>query len=122
MREDLIAAAGIPYESTSEVQRQALAAFAFGMVIAVGEIERLTPPEVHALCITLLIDGFEFSPERAGAFTGAMIEAAGEGGSPAIRAILRRGIDGYLQWSSGQTAELGESIGAVLQGVDTAQR
>jgi hypothetical protein len=121
MRGDLIASAGIPFETMSEMQRHALATFAFGMVIAIGEVERLAPPEVHALCIASLIDGFEFSPEQAGAFTRALIESVGDGGNPGIRAILRCGIEGHSQWSSGQTAAFGENIGSVLQGAGAIQ-
>jgi hypothetical protein len=117
MCDDLIASTGVPFESTSEAQRQVLAVFACGMAFAVGRLEQLTPSEVHALCITLLIDAFKYSPEQAGAFTRALIESAGGEGNPTIRAILQRGIDGHLQWSSGRAAELGENVNSVFHAV-----
>src|SRR5215470_8880385 len=52
---DLVASVGVPFESTTELQRQVLASFAFGMTFAIGQIERLTPPEVHALSIKMLM-------------------------------------------------------------------
>ena len=114
---DLITSVGIPFESTTELQRQVLASFAFGMTFAMGQIEHLTPPEVHALSITMLIDAFKYSPQQAGTFSSHLIESAGGRGNPTIQAIIHRGIDGHRQWSSSQTVELGENINSVLQTV-----
>jgi Immunity protein 48 len=112
---DLFASVGVPFESTTELQRQVLASFAFGMTFAVGQIEHLTPPQVHALSIAMLVDGFKYSSEQAGAFSSHLIESAGGRGNSTIQAIIHRGIDGHRQWSSGQTAEFSENINAVLQ-------
>ena len=114
---DLFASVGVPFESTTELQRQVLASFAFGMTFAVGQIEHLTPPQVHALSIAMLVDAFKYSAEQAGAFSSDLIESASGKGNQTIQAIIHRGIDGHLQWSSGQTAELRENINSVLQAV-----
>jgi hypothetical protein len=114
---DLLEAAGVPFESTTELQRQVLASFAFGMAFAAGQTEHLTPPEVHALSITMLMDALKYSAHQAGAFSSHLIESAGGNGNPTIQAIIHQGIDGYGQWNSGQTVELGENISSVLQAV-----
>ena len=101
---DLFASVGVPFESTTELQRQVLASFAFGMTFAVGQIEHLTPPQVHALSIAMLVGAFKYSAEQAGAFSSDLIESASGRGNQTIQAIIHRGIDGHLQWSSGQTA------------------
>src|SRR5262249_10936966 len=106
---DLFASVGVPFESTTELQRQVLASFAF------GQIEHLTPPQVHALSIAMLVDAFKYSAEQAGAFSSGLIESASGRGNQTIQAIIHHGIDGHLQWSSGQTAELRENINSVLQ-------
>ena len=69
MCDDLVASGGVPFESTTELQRQMLASFAFGMTFVIGQIEHLTPPEVHALSITMLMDVFKFSGQQAAAFS-----------------------------------------------------
>jgi hypothetical protein len=112
---DLVASLGVPFESTTELQRQMLACFAFGMTFAIGQIEHLTPPEVHALSITMLTDAFKYSAHQASAFSSHLIESAGGGGNPTIQAIIHRGIDGHLQWSSGQTVELSKNVNSVFQ-------
>ena len=114
---DLVASAGIPFESTTELQRQMLASFAFGMTFALGQTEHLTPPQVHALAITMLMDAFKYSADQAGAFASHLIESAEGRGNPTIQAIIHSGIDGHLQWSSGQTVELSKNINSVFQAV-----
>ena len=117
MCDDLVASAGVPFEGTTELQRQVLASFAFGMTFAIGQIERLTPPEVHALSITMLIDAFKYSAQQAGAFSSHLIECASGRGNPTIQAVIHRGIDGHRQWSSDRTTEFSENIKSVLQTV-----
>ena len=79
---DLVASVGFPFESTTELQRQVLASFAFGMTFAIGQTEHLTPPEVHALSITMLMDAFKYSAKQAGAFSSRLIESAEVGVIP----------------------------------------
>jgi hypothetical protein len=115
MSADLLACTGIPFEETTELQRQLLASFAFGMIFAIGQIERLTPAEVHALSITMLTDAFGYSAEQAGAFSTHLIESASGTGNPTIQMVIHRGIDGHHQWSCGRAADLGENIKSVFQ-------
>lgn len=114
MGNDLVASTGMPFESTTELQRQLLASFAFGMVFAICQIEHLSPPEVHALSITMLSDTFKYSAQQAGAFSHDLVESASGRGNSQIQAIIHRGIDGHRQWSSGHLAELGENITSVF--------
>jgi Immunity protein 48 len=121
MCDDLIASAGVPFESTTELQRQLLASFAFGMTFAIGQIEHLTPPEVHALSISMLMDAFKYSAQQAGAFSSHLIECASGRSNPTIQAIIHRGIEGHRQWSSGQTAELSKNVKSVFQAIGASR-
>ena len=112
---DLFASVGVPFESTTELQRQVLASFAFGMTFAVGQIEHLTPPQVHALSIAMLVDTFKYSAEQAGAFSSHLMESGSGDGNPTIQAIIHRGIDGSLG-SRRLTEITGNDRGAVAAG------
>lgn len=125
IRRDVAAMAGelfdvidIPFEQTTELQRQLLAAFAFGMTFAVGQSEQLTPPEVHALAMGCLMDVFEYADHQAAAFAEQLIEASGDRNShPTIHDVIHRGIDGHAQWSGGKSSELRMNIKGIFRAV-----
>jgi hypothetical protein len=117
MSADLFAVIEIPFSETTELQRQLLASFAFGMTFAVGKIEKLSPFEVHALSITMLIDSFKYSEEQASAFSQHLIECASGSGNSTIQAVIHRGIDGHRQWQLEEQSTLRENIQSIFQAV-----
>jgi hypothetical protein len=111
MAEQLIVVVGIPFEQTSELQRQILATFTFGMIFAVGQTKRLSPPDVHALVVCCLMDAFKYSGEQAGAFSTDLIQhSSSKDPRDTHRAIIHRGIDGHRQWQAGQSPQLKENV------------
>ena len=118
MTTDLLEACGVGFDQTTELQRQLLAAFGFGMVFAIGQIRKLTPPEVHALFILLLQDVFGYAPHQAVAFAAHLIECSGpKPENPTIRQVIHRGVDGHRQWSSRDMHGLQENIRGVFAAV-----
>jgi hypothetical protein len=110
----LFGVVGVPFEQTTELQRQVLATFAFGMIFAVGRVHRLLPAEVHALSICCLQDVFRYSDEQATAFCAVLIAAASSNDPKDMkRPIIHRGINGHRQWQMGQT----ELLKANLEGI-----
>jgi hypothetical protein len=110
MAGELFGIVGVPFEQTTELQRQLLSAFGFGMLFAVGQIRKLGPSDVHALAITMLMDVFKYSAAQAGDFARLLIESSGAAGDPTINTIIHRGIDGHRQWQAKQAHELRGSI------------
>jgi Immunity protein 48 len=106
-----------PFEETTELQRQLLASFAFGMLFATGCLNKLTPPDLHALSICLLIDVFNYSKDQAAAFAENLIAAASGSGNPTINAVIHRGIDGHRQWEAGQMSELKGNVEDIFKTV-----
>ena len=121
MADELIAAVGIPFEQTSELQRQILASFAFGMIFAVGQIKRLSPPDVHAMVICCLTDTFKYSGAQAAAFSADLIQqSSSKDPKNTHRAIIHRGIDGHRQWQLGATAQLKENVLGIFKSLRAA--
>ncbi len=118
MCSELLATSSIPYDKTTESQRQLLAGFAFGMVFAVGQIEKLSPPEVHALALTMLMDSFRYADHQAAAFAQLLIGASSDKDvHPVFNAVIHRGIDGHYQWQERQTTELRKNLQEVFDAV-----
>jgi hypothetical protein len=116
MADELFQVVEIPFEETSELQRQILATFAFGMIFAVGQIKKLTPPEVHALAMTCLMDVFKYADHQAVAFAEDLIAAASSRDvNDTHNAIIHRGIDGHYQWQERKVDELRENIEGIFR-------
>jgi hypothetical protein len=106
MGEALFSALGIPFDETTELQRQLLAAYAFGMLFAAGRLNQLTPPDVHALTISVLLDVFKYSQHQAVAFAEDLIQSSSGRGNPTTNAVIRRGFDGHRLWKARLMLEL----------------
>jgi hypothetical protein len=119
MASDLFDVIGVPFEQTSELQRQVLAAFAFGMIYAEGKLRELQPPEVQALVTACLMDVFKYSDHQAVAFSTNLISAASSHSrTPTTTgAIIHLGIDGHRQWQQKKTDVLRANLREVLRTV-----
>jgi hypothetical protein len=116
--QSLFAAIGVPFDRSTELQRQLLAAYGFGIVYAEGRTNNLSPSDIHALSITALMDTFKYSPEQATAFTQHLISAASDRNvHPTINAIVHQGIDGHRAIQQGDVAEVSRSLHQILQAV-----
>jgi hypothetical protein len=109
----------VELEQTSELQRQLLAAFGFGMIYADGQIQGLSPVQVHGLAISMLQDVFNYSSEQAGEFSGFLVEVASDRSvHSTIHAIIHRGITGHSQWEQKKSSELKANIDEILKEVE----
>jgi hypothetical protein len=116
MASELFGVIGVPFEQTSELQRQILASFAFGMIFAIGQIKRLSPPDVHALAICCLRDVFKYADHQAIAFSSDLIaHASSNDPNDTHNAIIHRGIGGHCQWQQKQTEQLRANIEGIFE-------
>jgi hypothetical protein len=117
MAQELFSVVGIPFEKTTELQRQLLAAFSFGMLFALGQFNKLTAAEIHGLGICVLMDVFKYSDHQASAFAEDLVKSASGRGNATTNAIIHRGIDGHLQWEKGLTSDLKRNIEDIFRAV-----
>jgi hypothetical protein len=117
MGDALFSVLGIRFEDTTELQRQLLAAFSFGMLFALGQFNKLTAPEIHALVICVLLDVFKYSNHQAAAFAEDLIESASGRGSPTTNSVIHRGIDGHRQWEARQVSDLKSNLEDIFRAV-----
>jgi hypothetical protein len=120
MANDLFVVMGVPFEQTSELQRQVMATFASGMIFAEGRVRELRPPEVHALVVACLTAVFKYSDQQADSFSTNLISAASSHSrTPSTTgAIIHLGVDGHRQWQQKKTDELRTNLREVLRTVD----
>jgi hypothetical protein len=115
----LVELAEVSLVDVSDSQRLGLQCFTFGMAHAVGQINRLTPPDVHALAIAFLMDVYGYNAEEAEDVSEVIIDAARNKES-VLNAIIHRGIEGHLQWQEGRLDDLGANIRDLLDALAEA--
>jgi hypothetical protein len=113
---------GVPFEQTTELERQVVATFAFGMVFAAGQAQQLSPPQVHALSVCVLIDAFGYSDHQAADFANHLIAVSSDATlQPVMNAIIHRGIDGHRQWQSKDSEGLRSNLTDVVNRVRASE-
>jgi hypothetical protein len=104
----------IKFEDTTELERQVIATFTFGLINAISLNEGLNQPQIHALTIAVLIDEFKYSEEQGASFSQELIKATKREYHPVMNNIIHRGIDGYYQYNDNQIDDLKDNITNVL--------
>jgi hypothetical protein len=112
---DVFRVCGVEFAKTSEMQRQVCGAFLFGVAYAHGRVHQLSPPDVHALVITLLVDLLHYSAEQAGAFSSRLVQVTSAGPNDTMKAIIHRGIEGHRQLNSGEHEALRQNLLGIFQ-------
>ncbi|MBZ5523865.1 MAG: hypothetical protein LAP21_16645 [Acidobacteriia bacterium] len=119
MAKDVINVSGVDSQNPPLPRWHGLANFVFGMVFAVGQLEKLTPPEVHALSLGYLQDAFRFHPDASVKIAEVFIKMSRDKVRfPTQNAIIHRGIDGHWQWQQGDTEGLRSNVQGILEAAD----
>lgn len=109
--DDLIRTMNYNINDNSELHNQLLIAFSFGIIYAKGFSEKLLAQDIHALTISMLMDVFLYSAEKAGSAANFLITAASDPSfHDTINSIIHRGIDGYEQWKTNDMQMLKENL------------
>jgi hypothetical protein len=123
MSRDTFTVAKVSLEQCTEPQRRLVAAFVFGMVFTIGQINQLSPSDIHALTIAYLLDVFRYSQKDAVVLADDLIAAASnKNHHPTMNAIIHRGIDGHEQWQNGEMDKLQGNVEAIFEAVQQGDR
>ncbi|MGG3889853.1 Imm48 family immunity protein [Metabacillus fastidiosus] len=103
------------FEETTELERQVLSAFCFGMVNVIVPLKDLPFLQTHAVTAALLINVFKYSEDQTEDFVQELLNSTDEDYHPVIFSIICRGTDGYNQYVNEQIDDLKENILEVLK-------
>lgn len=101
-------------DNTTELERQVLATFCFGMVNAIVFTKELNQLQTHSITTSLLTSIFLYSEEQSEEFTQELINSTDESYHPVMFSIIRRGLDGYHQYVRNEENQLKDNITDVL--------
>lgn len=107
----------LPFEQTTELERQVLAVYFFGMSNGLMQHLKLknTPIEIAEMIRNNLVDVFHYSKEQAQQFLDNMIsDLQSKDPRNTQYAIIHRGLDGYFAWEKGQKANVIKDVCQIM--------
>jgi len=111
---DLFKIIDIDFNTTTEAERQVIAAFSFGVIHAHISTRELGPEVGKEMTLNILESVFKYSPEQASDFFDYLVQCTGADDNNTIKAIIHRGIDGHYQYINGLIEELKTNLLSVL--------
>lgn len=108
---------GVRFENTTELERQIIAVYVFGMADGVRQNSEVEIPHVKIIStfVVALNIVFEYSIEQAQTFAYNITKSLQErDDSDTYVAIVHRGLDGYLLWQQNKKREVINDILAIV--------
>ena len=97
--------------SCTELQRETVGAFAFGMVSSTMMSALVPQPVAYAVIVNLLREEVGYSPDSAARFAEELLKVVSDPEyHDTLYAIVHRGMDGYAQWISGNPIDLTANV------------
>ncbi|WP_283592159.1 Imm48 family immunity protein [Clostridium butanoliproducens] len=121
MTNDLFKILEINLEETSEIERQIISAFAFGMINAYAIDEKIKPPKVHGTMIGVLINEFKYSEKQACEFAQTLINSTSREYHPTMYAIIHRGIQAYYDYKEAKEKEVYDNLTYIIDTIVSKQ-
>ena len=114
MAASVLAAAGVEFDASSQLNQALVGTFLFGMISAHGMTHKLTPSEVRALAIVVFKDTLHYDDAAAAEGVQACIDASLSGHHDTMNAILHRGIDGHAAYVGNDVRKTSENLRNIL--------
>ena len=86
------------HPALAEMRRDLLTLFTFGGVHVLSQKRRLDQAEAHAVAIATYMKHLGWSDNEAVVKAQGAISAAGPDGYPNLKAVIHKGIEGFLAW------------------------
>jgi hypothetical protein len=106
--------AHIDFDVATSLEQALVGTFIFGMISTHGMMHKLTPPDVHALALSVFMDSLHYTVTAAAQGVEACINATSPGYHDTMNAVLHRGIDGYKQYKEGDLLGLAQNMESIL--------
>jgi hypothetical protein len=110
----VLAAAGVEFDASSQLNQALVGTFLFGMISAHGMTHKLTPSEVRALAIAVFKETLHYDDAAAAEGVQACIDASLPGHHDTMNAILHRGIDGHAAYVGNDVRKASDNLRNIL--------
>lgn len=107
-------------EDLTEVERQIISAFSFGMINGAAMEEGADPMTVQGTMAGVLIGQFDYSEKQAVDFMQQLIESTNREFHPTMYAIIHRGLEGYYDYRDQQYSLVHENLTDIIDTIVTS--
>ncbi|BBK76117.1 Imm48 family immunity protein [Clostridium butyricum] len=121
MTNDLFKILEISLEETTDIERQIISAFAFGMINAYALDEKIEPPKVQGTMIGVLINEFKYSEKQACEFVQTLINSTSREYHPTMYTIIHRGIQAYYDYKEAKEKEVYDNLTYIIDTIVSKQ-
>jgi hypothetical protein len=97
-----------------ELEKQVFAAYIFGMINGLGIENKVSPVDVHAEMIKILIDKFESSSDYAAQCAQFLIDSTDRSFHPTMFSIIHRGMDAYFMYQEKNSDKISDDFKSIL--------
>lgn len=107
----------LSFEKTTELERQVLAVYFFGMSNGLMQSLKLnnSPMEIAEMIKNNLVDVFNYSNEQAQQFLDSMIsDLQSKDPQNTQYVIIHRGLEGYFAWEKGQKGNVIKDVCQII--------
>lgn len=108
----------IPFQESTELERQIIAAYLFGMANGLLMDRQLgcTPEQVEPSMIIVLCNVFSYARHQAAAFINDMIASLqSKDEANTLYVIIHRGLDGYFAFQAGEKQPVIQDVTAIIE-------
>ena len=109
-----LVASGVEFNRATALEQALIGTFVFGMIQTHYMINRLQPPEIHAVALCIFQDTLNYTAAAAAQGVQECINATTPSYHPTMNEILHRGIDGHRQYLDRDTNGLSQNIRTIL--------
>lgn len=107
-------------EELTELERQIISAFSFGMINGAAMEEGADPMTVQGTMAGVLIRQFGYSEKQAVDFMQQLIESTNREFHPTMYAIIHRGLEGYYDYRDQQYSLVHENLTDIIDTIVTS--
>ncbi|WP_413367389.1 Imm48 family immunity protein [Lysinibacillus sp. 3P01SB] len=107
-------------EELTELERQIISAFSFGMINGAAMEEGADPMTVQGTMAGVLIRQFGYSENQAVDFMQQLIESTNREFHPTMYVIIHRGLEGYYDYRDQQYSLVHENLTDIIDTIVTS--
>lgn len=114
MSDDLFEILDIELKDITEMERQIISSFLFGMLNGEALEKKINPPELKGILISILINKFKYSEKQSVEFSQNLINSMDRKYNPTMYVIIHKGLEAYYDYKENKNNEIYNNLTYII--------